>query len=189
MYAPPLRYKREALATTQGGQAIQHTVDVGYYAPADRTTLNLLRSLCSCIQIGLILATPELILPQGLGRCILPPGWVYHPTILYAFETSDFKFEYQDLYNLKSLPWSTLVFFFWKFICHQACEIILNCFDDIWQQEKSMVDTFILYVSVALVIEWVSHYLLLQVFLLNLGFKKYSLNYMGYVYKWTRKTY
>ena len=54
MYAPPLRYKREALAVhyrhtqTHAGlstkltqtQAIQHTVDVGYYAPAVRTTLN-----------------------------------------------------------------------------------------------------------------------------------------------------
>ena len=54
MYVPPLRYKREALAAhtelsqalsdsleTKGTQAIQHTVDVGYYAPAARTTLNL----------------------------------------------------------------------------------------------------------------------------------------------------
>ena len=56
MYAPPLRYKREALAvhnklsrdtqhtSSRGlsrGKAIQHTVDVGYYAPAARTTLNL----------------------------------------------------------------------------------------------------------------------------------------------------
>ena len=30
-------------------QAIQHTVDVGYYAPAARTTLNLLCLSCSCI--------------------------------------------------------------------------------------------------------------------------------------------
>ena len=86
MYAPPLRYKREALAAhyrlsldsaldsaktlwcarpsqtkleTQhklgftpnnpalnllSAEAIQHTVDVGYYAPAARTTLN---PLCS----------------------------------------------------------------------------------------------------------------------------------------------
>ena len=56
MYAPPLRYKREALAaqdedskthsdtSSRGlsrGKAIQHIVDVGYYAPAARTTLNL----------------------------------------------------------------------------------------------------------------------------------------------------
>ena len=65
MYAPPLRYKREALAAhyklfkisqtltrlreeerthtcsqALGAQAIQHTVDVGYYASAARTTLN-----------------------------------------------------------------------------------------------------------------------------------------------------
>ena len=52
----PLRYKREALAVhdkhtqTHAGlstkptqtQAIQHTVDVGYYAPAARTTQNRL---------------------------------------------------------------------------------------------------------------------------------------------------
>ena len=51
----PLRYKREALAVHRTspdrhklsqlshsrGEAIQHTVDVGYYAPAARTTLNL----------------------------------------------------------------------------------------------------------------------------------------------------
>ena len=85
MYAPPLRYKGEALAAharrpglsevsldsleTRStlskhklgftpknpvlnllrAQAIQHTVDVGYYAPAARTTLNLLCSTCSCI--------------------------------------------------------------------------------------------------------------------------------------------
>ena len=55
MYVPPLRYKREALAVryrlkrTQHtsslelsrGKAIQHIVDVGYYAPVARTTLNL----------------------------------------------------------------------------------------------------------------------------------------------------
>ena len=34
---------------TKGTQAIQYTVDVWYYAPAARTTLNLLCSLCSCI--------------------------------------------------------------------------------------------------------------------------------------------
>ena len=51
----PLRYKREAFAVHRTspdrhklsqlshsrGKAIQHTVDVGYYAPAARTTLNL----------------------------------------------------------------------------------------------------------------------------------------------------
>ena len=64
MYAPPLRYKREALVVqnrlsrshTQArqstrrlsrGKAIQHIVDVGYYAPAAQTTLNLWCSSCS----------------------------------------------------------------------------------------------------------------------------------------------
>ena len=58
MYAPPLGYKREALAVYRTapdkhklshsrGEAIQHPVDVGYYAPAARTTLNRLCSSCS----------------------------------------------------------------------------------------------------------------------------------------------
>ena len=57
----PLRYKREALVVHRTypdrlklsqpshsrGKAIQHTVDVGYYAPAARTTLIRLCSSCS----------------------------------------------------------------------------------------------------------------------------------------------
>ena len=80
MYAPPLRYKREALATSSEAlknthrltldsapealsdsletKAIQHTVDVGYYALAARTTLNLLCLSCSCSEIELVLANP-----------------------------------------------------------------------------------------------------------------------------------
>ena len=88
MYAAPLRYKREALAAHRGdsdtdtprlsqhtlgftpnnlalnllgAQAIQHTVDVGYYAPAARTILNLLCSSCSCTEIELILANPRVL--------------------------------------------------------------------------------------------------------------------------------
>ena len=91
MYAPPLRYKREALAAhyrlsldSAGdtarlsqhklsftlnnpalnllrAQAIQHTVDVGYYAPAARTTLNMLCSSRSTTEIGLILANPRVL--------------------------------------------------------------------------------------------------------------------------------
>ena len=78
MYAPPLRYKREALAAhkreyssgslgssdsleTKGTQGIQHTVDVGYYAPAARTTLNLLCSSCSSSEIELVLANPRVL--------------------------------------------------------------------------------------------------------------------------------
>ena len=71
MYMSPLRYKREALAAhtklsqalrssdslkIKGTQAIQHTVDVGYYAPAARTTLNQLCSSCSSSEIELVLA-------------------------------------------------------------------------------------------------------------------------------------
>ena len=79
MYAPPLRYKRVALATdtqTHSGlrtrhaktlnllraQAIQHTVDVGNYAPAARTTLNLLCSSHPSTEIGLILANPRVLI-------------------------------------------------------------------------------------------------------------------------------
>ena len=85
MYAPPLRYKREALAAhsrlskakgrqTLAGltpnnpvlnllraQVIQHIVDVGYYAPAARTTLNLLCSSCSYSEIKLILTNPRVL--------------------------------------------------------------------------------------------------------------------------------
>ena len=91
MYAPPLRYKREALAAHYRlsgdlaldtprlsqhklgftlnnpalnllrAQAIQYTVDVGYYVPAARTTLNLLCSSHSSTEIGLILANPRVL--------------------------------------------------------------------------------------------------------------------------------
>jgi len=68
----PLRYKREALAVhrtsiqTQAlapphacGKAIQHTVDVGYYAPAARTTLNLAVFIEFLRKIDLRLADPR----------------------------------------------------------------------------------------------------------------------------------
>src|SRR6185437_12120972 len=78
MYAPPLRYKRQALAVHNRlssslrhtsdsrrlsftTQAIQHTVDVGYYAPAARTTLNLVCSSCSLSEIELVLANPRVL--------------------------------------------------------------------------------------------------------------------------------
>ena len=74
MYAPPLRYKGEALAAhdklsqalsdsleTRETKAIQHTVDVGYYASAARTTLNLLCSSCSFSEIELVLANPQVL--------------------------------------------------------------------------------------------------------------------------------
>ena len=74
MYAPPLRYKREALAVHDNslqtdsssrelslsrGKAIQHTVDVGYYAPAARTTLNLAVFIVFLSEIELRLANPR----------------------------------------------------------------------------------------------------------------------------------
>src|SRR6185312_11616391 len=49
------------------GKAIQHTVDVGYYAPAARTTLNPAVFLVFLREIDLRLATPEYT-PSGLGR-------------------------------------------------------------------------------------------------------------------------
>ena len=73
MYAPPLRYKREALAVQGGlertqhtsslelsrGKAIQHIMDVGYYAPAARTTLNLAVFIVFLSEIELGLANPR----------------------------------------------------------------------------------------------------------------------------------
>ena len=72
MYAPPLRYKREALAgyrtrpdghklsqlSHSRGEAIQHTVDVGYYAPAARTTPNPAVFIVFLSKIDLRLANP-----------------------------------------------------------------------------------------------------------------------------------
>ena len=68
----PLRYKREALAVHGGipghrlsqlshsrGKAIQHTMDVRYYAPAARTTLNLAVFIVFLGEIGLGLANPR----------------------------------------------------------------------------------------------------------------------------------
>ena len=46
---------------TKGIQAIQHTVDVGYYAPAAGTTLNRLCSSCSSSEIELVLANPRVL--------------------------------------------------------------------------------------------------------------------------------
>ena len=73
MYMPPLRYKREELAvhyrleqthklsqlSHSRGKAIQHTVDVGYYAPAGRTTLNLAVFIVFLSKIDLRLANPR----------------------------------------------------------------------------------------------------------------------------------
>ena len=83
MYAPPLRYKMEVLATSSEAlknthrltldsapealsdsletKLIQHIVDVGYYAPAARTTLNLVCSSCSSSEIELDLANPRVL--------------------------------------------------------------------------------------------------------------------------------
>ena len=59
---------------TKGTQEIQHTVDVGYYAPAARTTLNMLCSSCSSMEIELVTSYPPSTHPLGLGGCIPPPG-------------------------------------------------------------------------------------------------------------------
>ena len=73
MYAPPLRYKRGALAVRyrqkrtrhtssrelSREKAIQHIVDVGYYAPAARTTLNLAVFIVFLSEIELGLANPR----------------------------------------------------------------------------------------------------------------------------------
>ena len=78
----PLRYKREALAmhrtdpdrlklskpSHSRGKAILHTVDVGYYAPAARTTLNPAVFIVFLSEIDLRPATPPEYSPSGLGR-------------------------------------------------------------------------------------------------------------------------
>ena len=75
----PLRYKREALVVHRTspdrhklsqlshsrGKAIQYTVDVGYYAPAARTTLNLAVFIVFLSEIELRLANPPSTHPLG----------------------------------------------------------------------------------------------------------------------------
>ena len=66
-------------------QAIQHTVDVGYYAPAARTTLDRV-FLCACPRARLAQSpstfpsTPSL----GIGGCVPPSGCGYprNPAII-----------------------------------------------------------------------------------------------------------
>ena len=80
----PWTYKRESTPAriqalsdsleTKGTQAIQHTVDVGYYALKARTTLNRLCSSCSSTKIEHSLTASKHILHLGLGGCIPPPG-------------------------------------------------------------------------------------------------------------------
>jgi len=73
MYAPPLRYKREAhavhkgkdrytthkLSRTLSRKGNTNIVDVGYYAPAARTTLNLVVFIVFLSEIELRLANPR----------------------------------------------------------------------------------------------------------------------------------
>ena len=61
-------------------QAIQHTVDVGYYAPAARTTLNLLRSSRSSSEIGLILANPRVLTLWVYAGALRHPAMNLHTT-------------------------------------------------------------------------------------------------------------
>ena len=93
MYAPPLRYKREVLAVhdrLQGkntsslelsrGKAIQHTVDVGYYAPAARTTLKPDVFIVFLSEIELILANPRVLTLWAYAGAFRHPAVVCHTT-------------------------------------------------------------------------------------------------------------
>ena len=90
MYAPPLRYKREALAVYRTarderklshsrGEAIQHTVDVGYYAPAARTTLNLAVFIVFLSEIVLGLANPRVHTLWAMAGAFRHPAVVAAP--------------------------------------------------------------------------------------------------------------
>ena len=96
MYAPPLRYKREALAvedsslrtdTSSGelphsrGKAIQHTVDVRYYTPAARTTLNLAVFIEFLGEIDLGLANPR------VHTLWARAGAIRHPAVVCSTTT------------------------------------------------------------------------------------------------------
>ena len=100
MYAPPLRYKREALAVDNNslqtdtssrelshsrGKAIQHTVDVGYYAPAARTTLNLAVFIVFLGEIDLGLANPRVHTLWARAGAFRHPAVVCSTTTGYRF--------------------------------------------------------------------------------------------------------
>ena len=60
MWTTTLTGQTQALANSHSrGKAIQHTVDVGYYAPAARTTLNLAVFIVFLGEIDLRLANPR----------------------------------------------------------------------------------------------------------------------------------
>ena len=94
MYVPPLRYKRGALAVryrlkrTQHtsslelsrGKAIQHIVDVGYYAPAARTTLNLAVFIVFLSEIELGLANPRVHTLKARAGAFRHPAMVCSST-------------------------------------------------------------------------------------------------------------
>jgi len=91
----PLRYKREAFAVLRTspnghkfsqlshsrGKAIQHTVDVGYCAPAARTTLNLAVFIVFLREIDLRLANPRV---HTLGA---RAGAFRHPAVVCSTTT------------------------------------------------------------------------------------------------------
>ena len=56
------------------GKAIQHTVDVGYYAPAARTTLNLAVFIVFWSEIGLGLANPRVHTLWARARAFRHPA-------------------------------------------------------------------------------------------------------------------
>ena len=91
----PLRYKREALAVHRTdpdrlklsqpshsrGKAIQHTVDVGYYAPAARTTLNPAVFIVFLSEIDLRLANPR------VHTLWARAGAFHHPAVVSSTTT------------------------------------------------------------------------------------------------------
>ena len=94
----PLRYKREAPAVhrtdpdrlkhshllTPVGRQIQYTVDVGYYAPAARTTLNLAVFIVFLSEIDLRLANPRVHTLGARAGAFRHPAVVSSTTIFGA---------------------------------------------------------------------------------------------------------
>ena len=98
MYTPPLRYKREALAAHNGffskltqTQAIQHTVDVGYYAPAAQTTLNPSMFSCSYTRSVRSSKRPRVLQPQGRAGAFCHPAVGLHTTTIRYTDVQFFK--------------------------------------------------------------------------------------------------
>ena len=96
--------EKQKIDSSTDSRAILLSVDVGYYAPAARTTLNPRVFLCACFmgRSEVSLALPPSNHPQGLGGCSTPPDCGPPP------KTTTYFFYSTSIWYYKSLTWNNL---------------------------------------------------------------------------------